>query len=106
MLYLVDGEAWQTLDHFDPEFARTALLFVLVYQWMVSKCTIPSNKCLWTFEVSKMMMSKLEKKISLLVCHSSVLPHQQRYDLSVYAILDLARKFDSRLYNLVTFMQI
>jgi hypothetical protein len=46
MLYLVDGEAWQTLDHFDPEFARTALLFVLVYQWMVSKCTIPSNKCL------------------------------------------------------------
>jgi hypothetical protein len=26
MLYLVDGEAWQTLDHFDPEFARDPII--------------------------------------------------------------------------------
>jgi hypothetical protein len=35
MSHPADVKAWQTLDHFDPEFARDSGVSVLVYRWMV-----------------------------------------------------------------------
>jgi hypothetical protein len=39
MSHPVDAEAWQTLDYFDPEFARGPGALVLVYRQMVSSLT-------------------------------------------------------------------
>jgi hypothetical protein len=41
MSHPADSEAWQTLDHFDPEFARDQGVSILVYRWMVSNLTAP-----------------------------------------------------------------
>jgi hypothetical protein len=39
MSHPVDAEAWHALDHFDPEFARTPGVSILVYRQMVSILT-------------------------------------------------------------------
>jgi hypothetical protein len=39
MLHPTDGEAWQALDRFDPEFARDPRSITLVYRRMVSNLT-------------------------------------------------------------------
>jgi hypothetical protein len=39
MVHPLDGEAWQTLDRFDPEFARDPRVFVLVCRWTYSLLT-------------------------------------------------------------------
>jgi hypothetical protein len=40
----VDSEAWEALDQFDPEFARTLGVSSLACRWMVSNLTTPKKQ--------------------------------------------------------------